>query len=128
MLLIDFCDLSSNDLQVTAIAAPDSSQTRDHSLNSPTWSESSWYHVRIEVVPITNSTRQLRGRVRFHLHPTFVPNVQDVQSRDNKTILKLRAWGAFTVGIEVFDEPYTQLELDLADSPKVTAPVEFRKL
>ncbi len=116
-----------NGLQLTATVTGDRKATEEIKSISPSPTESpTWFDLRIEVKPVTGLNRTLRGRVRFHLHPTFVPDVQDVQSRDNRAVLKLRAWGAFTVGIEVFDEPYTRLELDLADPAKVTSPPDFR--
>jgi hypothetical protein len=38
-----------------------------------------------------------------------------VKPKDGKAKLTLIAWGAFTVGAEVRNEPDTYLELDLAD-------------
>jgi hypothetical protein len=69
----------------------------------------------------------LGKRVRFHLHPTFRKSEVDVPIDNDEATLHLVAWGAFTVGVEVFDqggERITTLELDLSTLPDV--PREFR--
>jgi hypothetical protein len=81
-----------------------------------------WFDVRLEVV--STSTPPLTGTVAFHLHPTFVPPVQEVEAVDGKASLKLGAWGAFTVGV-LADGGRTRLELDLAKLPD--APQRFKE-
>jgi len=76
------------------------------------------FEVRLKV------TGPLTGDVEFHLHPTFTPMVRRVPSESGRADLHVEAWGAFTVGVVVLD-PYTQLELDLADL--TTAPPPFRE-
>lgn len=76
-------------------------------------------------VSSTNPTRDpLRGVVQFFLHDTF-ENYRPIVSVGSKGVaeLKLRAWGAFTVGV-LADEGRTKLELDLAELED--APEDFR--
>jgi hypothetical protein len=61
--------------------------------------------------------------VRFHLHPTFRISVREVPLQSGRAELILRAWGAFTVGVEINGR--TRLELDLAELPD--APQAFRE-
>jgi hypothetical protein len=81
-----------------------------------------WFDVRLEVV--STSTPPLAGTVTFHLHPTFVPPVREIEAVDGKASLKLGAWGAFTVGA-LADGGRTRLELDLAELPD--APPRFKE-
>jgi hypothetical protein len=74
-------------------------------------------------VTSTNAGAVLTGTVRFHLHPTFVPSKRDVVAVNNEAVLNLIAYGAFTVGAELFD-PKIVLELDLATVSG--APTAFR--
>lgn len=78
-------------------------------------------HLRVEPV---ETGPPLAGPVRFHLHPTFVPDMRRVAPEEDVAHLHLIAWGAFTVGAEVEGEPKTFLELDLAELPD--APPMFR--
>jgi len=80
-----------------------------------------WFEVVLEV---SGSTPPLTGPVEFHLHPTFSPSVQRVESESNRAVLHVGAWGAFTVGATA-DEGRTRLELDLAQLPE--APTKFRE-
>jgi hypothetical protein len=83
-----------------------------------------FYEVEIQIIS-TNDTKPLTGKAKFHLHDTFLYPEVEVDVNDNgQAILKLRAYGAFTVGAEV-DEGKTKLELDLALLPD--APKEFRE-
>jgi len=120
---------TGNDLEAVATVSEMSGKSTLPSNVPELGSNAGWefFEVNIEVRPDASAGRKLRGRVRFHLHPTFVPATKDVRARDNKAILRLHAWGAFTVGIEVFDEPYTKLELNLAERSRVTAPERFFK-
>lgn len=47
--------------------------------------------------------------VTFHLHPTFNPDTVRIVARNAEALYSTRAWGAFTVGVELFDG--TKLEL-----------------
>lgn len=53
------------------------------------------------------------GKVTFHLHQTFRPDRREVDVENQRTVLELIAYGAFTVGVSA-DEGRTHLELDLA--------------
>lgn len=73
-------------------------------------------------VSATNG-RPLTGEVVFHLHPSFQHLERRVTVKQGRATLRLRAWGAFTVGAEV-DDGRTTLELDLS---QIEAPELFRK-
>lgn len=53
--------------------------------------------------------------VSFHLHPSFVPDTVKVVPKNGVATYSTRAWGAFTVGVEIGVDG-TKLELDLANS------------
>jgi hypothetical protein len=65
----------------------------------------------------------LTGNVKFHLHPTFVPAMQEVEAENGVAKLDLVSYGAFTAGVELPDGK--KLEINLAD-PDVDAPPEFK--
>ena len=65
----------------------------------------------------------LAGEIEFHLHPSFHPSVIRVPAEVRSAQVKLRAWGAFTVGASA-DSGRTKLELNLAEL--ADAPEEFR--
>jgi hypothetical protein len=65
----------------------------------------------------------LEGEVEFHLHPSFHPSIVRVRVHNDHAVLKLPAWGAFTIGASA-DGGRTRLELDLAQLPD--APELFR--
>lgn len=79
-----------------------------------------WWEIRLTVTAQPNSA--IHGDVIFHLHPTFPEPVMKVRLRDGRAELVIRAWGAFTVGVEL-DEGRRLLELNLAELPGV--PKEF---
>ncbi len=66
----------------------------------------------------------LKGKVIFHVHPTFPRSKYEVEAHNGEAILKLKAYGAFTVGVEC-DDKKTRLELDLAEQEEL--PEKFRK-
>jgi hypothetical protein len=69
----------------------------------------------------------LGGKVSFYLHDSFEPDHYVVPvGKEGRATLHLRAWGAFTVGA-VADDGKTLLELDLATSPNVKAPEDWRR-
>jgi hypothetical protein len=82
-----------------------------------------WFLVHLEVTSLDPVNQPLTGNVIFHLHPTFDPPDRTVAAVDNKAVLDIYAYGAFTVGAEA-DNGSTRLELDLAELPD--APPEFR--
>jgi hypothetical protein len=67
--------------------------------------------------------KPLEGKVRFHLHDSFTPEVEEVEAEDGVAKLELVGYGAFTVGVELPDG--TKLEIDLSD-PGIDAPPEFK--
>jgi hypothetical protein len=69
---------------------------------------------RVKVrVESTDAAKPLRGRVVFHLHPTFGRwQTYDVGVRGGVAEDSFTSYGAFTVGAEA-DEGATRLELDL---------------
>lgn len=80
-----------------------------------------WFQI-VLAVHSTGPT-PLTGQVVFHLHPTFANPDVPVDVENGIAELRMRAWGAFTAGVEV-DDGATQLELDLALDPSF--PAEFR--
>jgi len=92
----------------------------------PSSVDSDWCKITLAVCAEPGAP-MLSGKVSFYLHDSFEPDHYIVSvGKDGKAILHLRAWGAFTVGA-VADEGKTLLELDLATSPNVNAPSDWRK-
>ncbi len=81
-----------------------------------------WYSVTLTVTGLPNA-QALNGPIRFFLHDSFVNDRPVVQAIDNRAVLHLKAWGAFTVGV-LADDGRCKLELDLAGIE--SAPWEFR--
>jgi len=81
-----------------------------------------WFVVKL-LVESVDPKHPLRGRVTFHLHPTFRKPVVGVEAVAGRAELELVAWGAFTVGA-ICESDGTQLELDLSEL--ATAPYDFR--
>jgi MinD-like ATPase involved in chromosome partitioning or flagellar assembly len=82
-----------------------------------------WFEIVLKVKAFSGDP--LRGEVIFHLHDSFKPTgVRTAPVRQGVATLKLRAYGAFTVGA-VADDGRTNLELDLATLPG--APKYFRE-
>lgn len=75
-----------------------------------------WVNVTLKVTS-TDPKKPLTRPVRFHLHDTFHPSVDFVKPKDGVAETCRLAWGAFTVGAEVANEPDSYLELDLAKDP-----------
>jgi hypothetical protein len=80
-----------------------------------------YFNVHIQVES-TSESDPLRGKVIFHLHPTFRKSVVEQVVRNGIAAIDRVAYGAFTVGAETDNGP---LELNLADVPG--SPVEFRE-
>jgi hypothetical protein len=91
----------------------------DESSNDP-----DLFWVRLVVKPIDGAP-PIQTPVRFHLHETFPKQKVQIRSRQGEAHLERYAYGAFTVGAEIMNEPETYLELDLAELS--TAPESFRK-
>lgn len=85
---------------------------------------SDWCQVSVKVTSLPGAP-PLVGKVDFYLHDTFRPDHYAVQAINGEASLVLRAWGAFTIGA-IADGGKTMLELDLAKSPNVIAPAEWR--
>ena len=69
------------------------------------------------VVETTDKQKPLKQPVQFYIHDTFPNDKPTVQPEDGIAELRLRAWGAFTVGV-IADDGETKLELDLADDKR----------
>jgi hypothetical protein len=87
----------------------------------PVTGSTEYFHVHMQVES-TSESDPLRGRVIFHLHPTFRKSVVEQTVRNGIAAIDRVAYGAFTVGAETDNAP---LELDLADVPG--SPTEFRE-
>jgi hypothetical protein len=86
-------------------------------------SSKNWFRILLSV---TGPKVKLHGPVKFHLHDSFDQALRKVERRgDGPVELKLWAYGAFTVGVEIPDSKATVLELNLADLTGV--PDLFRK-
>ncbi|NBB15755.1 hypothetical protein GVN21_10350 [Caulobacter sp. SLTY] len=80
--------------------------------------------VRFELVVKATDERPIRGRVEFHLHPTFDEPVVRVTADNGSASFVGMSYGAFTVGVAL-DGGETRLELDLAFHPDF--PVGWRQ-
>lgn len=80
-----------------------------------------WFEVRLRVRSIDGAS--LEGKVEFHLHDSFDPDVEEVSAENGEAKLTLHTAGAFTVGVLLEDG--TTLELDLASL--TDAPQKFRE-
>jgi hypothetical protein len=86
------------------------------------------YSIPLGVRSTNPAGRQLGpGKVRFHIHNSFVPDIIEADVIDGVARITLVAYGAFTVGAETCDSPPVVLELDLA-APEVDAPKKFKDL
>ena len=79
------------------------------------------FKVTLHVTSI-NSSKSLKGKVTFHLHPTFVNSIRTIEAENGIAQLHLIAYGAFTVGVQIEDG--TKLELNLAED--MSFPEVFR--
>jgi len=84
-------------------------------------SENFW--IKLTVRPVQGAPA-IEGAVRFHLHKTYPRETVIVQPVNGEAHIERYAYGAFTVGAEVMDEPDTFLELDLSQLQEV--PEKFR--
>jgi hypothetical protein len=83
-----------------------------------------WFRVVLRVTA-TAEGAPLVNRVRFHLHDTFRRSIVTREPKSGVAEISRIAWGAFTVGAEVENEPDSYLELDL--SKLKGAPRQFRE-
>jgi hypothetical protein len=113
----------ANGFVLTAtVTQPEQKGTNPQALTSNT----ALWLVTLRVAASQVNGRQPQGPVRFHLHPTYLNTTRDVEAVNGVATLELFAWGASTVGAEVFNPVYTKLELDLA-APEVNAPDAFKQ-
>ena len=85
-----------------------------------------WMKVKLKVTSTNGAP--LTGRYAyFFLHDTYQPNVYRVKldAEAMSVSLEVPAYGAYTVGA-VVDRGTTRLELDMAASPNLEAPEEWR--
>ncbi len=102
----------------------ESNQRRLSATVVPLSGSSEWFSVELKVESLSPRHSPLQGAVRFFLHPTFANDKPIVPVGQNGVAkIKLKAWGAFTVGV-LADEGNTKLELDLAELS--SAPYDFR--
>jgi len=91
------------------------SNVNDRSLTA-TITESKWgkdyFDIELTVQSL-NPDIILRGKVKFHLHPTFRNMTPEVKVVNGQAKLNIIGWGAFTVGAQS-DNDTVALELDLA--------------
>jgi hypothetical protein len=87
--------------------------------------KSEWCKVALKVSSAA-SWPPLKGEIHFFLHDTFSPDRYTIPvAKNGEATLVVRAVGAFTVGA-IADNGDTLLELDLATSPNVSAPEDWR--
>jgi hypothetical protein len=77
-----------------------------------------WFDITLTLAT-TDPARPLPSQVTFHLHPSFRHPVHTIATALGVAQLNVRAYGAFTVGVEVPDAKPSRLELDLALLPGV---------
>jgi len=85
----------------------------------PITGEKDWFLVRLLVEP-TLTGKALDAPVYFYVHSDFPRSRLVVLPQYSRAELRLRAWGAFTVGV-LADNGETRLELDLAENREFPA-------
>jgi hypothetical protein len=91
---------------------------------SPLKSDPDYFNVPLKVTSTDPENHPLDGVVKFHLHDTFDPDVEEVEVAHGTAKLNLVSYGAFTVGVETEDG--TKLEIDLSDDD-IPAPRKFKE-
>ena len=61
----------------------------------------------------TQENEPLKGKVRFHLHPSYSNPNPAINAENGVALLKLVSYGSFTLGAETEDG--AKLKLDLAE-------------
>lgn len=89
----------------------------------PLKSDPDYFRIPIEVTSTDPKNHPLKGKVKFHLHDSFDPDIEEVEVRNGVARLELVAFGAFTIGVETDDG--AKLEIDLADD-SIDAPKSFK--
>ena len=79
---------------------------------TPVAGDEGWFRLRLWVNSTDEINHPLQDRVRFFVHPTFGVTKPFVDIVAGKAEIRLKAWGAFTVGA-LADEGKTELEYDL---------------
>ncbi|WP_051380573.1 FRG domain-containing protein [Bradyrhizobium sp. WSM1743] len=87
-------------------------------------SDTDWFRITLTVSAVRSEHKVLSGDVVFHLHDSFAQSVCREPARNGKAVLKLWAYGAFTVGI-LIEHDGTMLEIDLTEVQG--APELFRE-
>ena len=78
-----------------------------------------YYQLRIVVRSTDPNRDPLKGKVKFHLHPSFPNPHPEIEVKDGEAVLSLISYGSFTLGAETEDG--AKLKIDLAqDVPSVT--------
>ncbi len=78
-----------------------------------------YYQLRIVVRSTDPNRDPLKGKVKFHLHPSFPNPHPEIEVKDGEAVLSLISYGSFTLGAETEDG--AKLKIDLAqDVPGVT--------
>lgn len=92
---------------------PESNHRRLRADVSPVRGEEDWFRIHLWVESTDEDQHPLEGRMRFFIHDTFPANKPFVHVVGGEAELRLKAWGAFTVGA-LADDGDTELELDLS--------------
>lgn len=87
--------------------------------------DNEWADIILRVESTDQNNHPLKGVVVFHLHPTFTNTSPVIIVIGGIAELKIKAWGAFTVGAEA-DGGTTQLELDLEKHPQASESFKSR--
>lgn len=82
-----------------------------------------WFEITLKLDGLTPTLSNVSGTAVFHLHDSFARPVMTASIANGHAVMKRKAYGAFTVGVETPDG--TTLELDLAELPD--APQKFRE-
>lgn len=82
-----------------------------------------WFRIHLWVESTDPAAKPLAGQVRFFIHDKLKNSMPFIQAVEGRAELRLKAWGAFTVGA-LADGGATSLELDLASD--ASFPAAFR--
>jgi hypothetical protein len=87
----------------------------------PIIGEDDWFLIKLTVEPtLSGAPLDHRKPVYFYLHPTFPKSELVTLPALGRAEIRLRAWGAFTVGV-IADDGATRLELDLSANDEFPA-------
>jgi hypothetical protein len=116
---------NKNDPQKNLWGGSDVNKNRKITANISRITGSEWADILLRVESLDSVKYPLQGIVIFHLHPSFTNPNPVIIVINGIAELKLKAWGAFTVGAEC-DDKSTTLELDLANHPQAFEPFKSR--